>query len=195
MSKKKRRENRGRKKREAKAGWLPNAKKVKKFLTAHWVALLGILISVITGFVIYYLNTAEPDIRFIHGAGRYEQIEKKYRDGKLLTYQKGMVPFKNFSIKSGYVDKVQFTPSALTPSVAVEVLSVEKVSLGWGEQKSIEVRWVIIDDVESEASEVPGKRPFILEAQFFDNKGKQIPNESGGLDSIVLSHDDPNRNP
>jgi hypothetical protein len=155
-------------------------KSAKQFLKKNWIAVLGIIVPVVSGFVIYYLTVQEPDIRF----ARAESItirDKELKDNRVVTYVTGEFRFKNLSSKAGYVAAVDFIPTSLTSNWIVNVLDIEKVSFGWREEKTIRIQWTF-------SAELTGLRQeyyfgtgddVTLDAKFYDNTGKQI----GGLNN------------
>ncbi len=176
MSKKKRQQNREQKKREELKRWLPDWKRVKTFLGTHWLGLLGILVPLIAAFVIYYFTVAEPDIRVTEWV-KVEETDNRLNDGISETYCKVILRFKNFSSKAGYVDRVEFNPASLSPSISVKVLDVDKVRIGWREERDILMRFILTKDIRSIAHEEPdGPMTVNLTIKAYDNTGKLILN-------------------
>jgi hypothetical protein len=184
MSKRKRREIRERKQRELLKRWLPDRKKSKAFFIKNWLALSAIVAPVFAGFVVYYMTVAQPDIRFVtEGDIEIADIQKK--DNTETSLARLSIRFKNLSFRSGYIDRVEFVPTSVS-SYTIKVLEVEKVSIGWGEQKEI---WVTYTDTYQEeliTEKAKSGEELAFEVRAYDNTGKLIRDMSGAVGSHRL---------
>lgn len=176
MSKRKRRETRELKQRELLKRWLPDRKNLKAFFNKNWLTLSAIVAPVLAGFVVYYMTVAQPDIRFVtEGDIVLADIQKK--DNTETSLQRLSILFKNLSFRAGYIDRVEFVPTSVS-SFTIKVLEVEKVSIGWGEQKEIWVTYTATDHQEEEK--------VAFEVRAYDNTGKLIRDISGAVGSHQL---------
>jgi len=176
MNKKQTRKERQRRKRNGVTFGGPVQRIVRSatsFSRKHWLAISGIIIPIIASFLIYHLSYLEPDIRFINPHD-FAQVDRRLKDNKFdvsyqdVSYQKGTFQFKNLSTKAGYVDKVEFVPSSLALNTEVRVLEIERVRIGWGEEKDIEIKWMATSDVVADTSDyIEGRRSPTKESACF----------------------------
>jgi len=182
MNKKKRRQIRERKKHEQLRRWLPDPKMLQAFFAKNWPALGAIVVPVIAGFVIYYMTVAQPDIRFVTEAN-LEVLDHQQKGNIGTSIQKLSIRFKNLSFRPGYVDKVEFVQTSVT-SYVLKVLEVEKVSIGWGEEKEIWVKYTdTYHDEEVLTEQERRGEDLAFEVRAYDNTGKLIRDMSGAVGS------------
>ncbi len=89
--------------------------------------------------------------------------------------------FKNLSLKSGYVDKVEFSPlSSISTIPDVKVTSIRRVSIGWNDEENVEVKFIVTvpTDFNSKMKEKKVSTELIMNV--FDNTGKIIERATGG---------------
>lgn len=182
MNKKQKRKERQRRRRK-----VPDIKRrateiligIKKFSWKHWLTVTGILIPVAASFAIYYLSLLDADIRVVKVL-HMQEVDSIVQEQKYsLSYQAGVFRFKNFSFKSGFVDKLEFVPNSLSSGLDIKVLEVEKKPIGWREETDIRVKWVITADGAKLTEETVQQKPLIFTGRFYDNTGRQIPDISG----------------
>jgi hypothetical protein len=185
MSKKRRREIRERSRRELLWRWLLGRKKSKPFFSKNWLALCAIVAPVVAGFVVYYLTVAQPDIRFVTEAN-IEIADEQMKDATVNSIEKLSIRFKNLAFRSGYIDRVEFIPTSVS-SYGIKVLEVQKVSIGWGEEKEIWVTYTTSyrhEEMMAEQQKRGGDLAF--EVRAYDNTGKLIRDISGAVGSHPL---------
>ena len=101
--------------------------------------------------------------------------------------------FKNFSLKSGFVDKVEAAPKTLDGLPIVQVVSIDKTLIGWREEKEVEIRMKLISPIAAIDKLVGSNRTDVLEAQvelrFYDNTGKLIATSpTGDVGPLILRY-------
>jgi hypothetical protein len=185
MSKRKRREIRERKQRELLKRWLPDRKKLKALFITNWLALSGIVVPVLAGFVFYYMTVAQPDIRFVT-EGDIEIADTQKKENTETSLERLSIRFKNLSFRAGYIDRVEFVPTSVS-SYTIKVLEVQKVSIGWGEQKEIWVTYTATYHPEEILTEkAKSGEELAFEVRAYDNTGKLIRDMSGAVGSHRL---------
>src|SRR5258706_4463688 len=98
-----------RKKSARKTPWVPG--RFKKFIMGNLVTLIGIALTVLVSFTIYYLAYAQPELRII-GLKYGRQFDKTVKENGDFTYYNSMLfTVKNFSFKRGYVSRIEFIPT------------------------------------------------------------------------------------
>src|SRR6185503_18488450 len=88
--------------------------------------------------------------------------------------------------RSGYVDRVEFIPTSVS-DYAIKVLEVEKISIGWGEEKEIWVTYTATYNAKEIITEEEKRGKYLeFEVRAYDNTGKVIRDMSGALGSHRL---------
>jgi hypothetical protein len=184
MSKRKRREIRERNQRELRKRWLPDRKKLKVFFIKNWLGLTAIVAPVLAAFVVYYITVSQPDIRFVtEGDIKITDVHRK--DNTETSLERLSIRFENLSFRSGYIDRVEFVPTSVS-SYTIKVLEVEKVSIGWGEQKEIWVTYTATYPQEEITEKEKSGEELAFEVRAYDNTGRLIRDISGAVGSHRL---------
>lgn len=185
MSKRKRRQNRERTKRKQFKRWLRHPRRLKAYFVKNWLALGAIVVPVFAGFVIYHMTVAQPDIRFVTEAD-LQAVDQQRKDSTTTSIERLSIRFKNLSFRSGYVDRVEFIPTSVSAYI-VKVLEVEKVSIGWREEKEIWVKYTATYHAEEVIAEEERRGKYLaFEVRAYDNTGKLITDMSGAVGSHPL---------
>jgi hypothetical protein len=144
---------------------------IKKFISKDFITLLGIVVSLVATLIITYWTSLEPDIRAASSKELNFTISEPLidEDGICNYHISFVLPFKNLSYKSGYVDKVSFTNESLDTVVKFELIDVNRDSIGWLEEKEIEVKFDVIGDIR-----LNGAKELFYNIKFYDNKGNII---------------------
>ncbi len=112
------------------------------------------------------------------------------RNGIQLLSQK--LRIKNMSFKSGHIDNVEFTPTTLAKGFSVSLVSIDKETIGWGEEKLIELRiaMTINVDFQTEFVRTAGadNQDIAVEARLYDNTGKLIATSPNGSFAPLKFH-------
>jgi hypothetical protein len=150
--------------------------RARSFITKHLIALISILTSISISFVIYYLSYSEPDIRGIHGvAPIFESCDTTTDEVEnSVVYCIVRFRFKNFSIKNGYIDKVELVPRSIQVPLKIEIKHIEKEVLNWREEKEVRLHFsYIVTPYISDLMTTTGKK-ILLDVIPYDNTGKLI---------------------
>jgi hypothetical protein len=169
------RRTRNRRRRAQGSKWIYGLKKVKKFLRQNAIALSSIIVTVITGFVIYYLSYAKPDIRIVSSEQLVTVEQKVDEDKNIRMLMRSRDTYTNLSIKEGFIDRVEYTPTSLDQIPAIQVLSIDKEGIGWHDEKAIEITFAItIPMKEFIRATKDGRKEIRLEQRGYDNTGKLL---------------------
>ena len=164
--------------------------RVMRFLTNNLIAVIAILVTIIVSFTTYYLSYSEPDIHGIHDATpKIESYEGTIDEmGNKVGYCRVKVRFKNLSIKNGYIDKVELIPKSIDVRPKVEIKYIEKEVLHWGEEKEIELHFVLtITPYMYNLMFATGKG-LVLDIIPYDNTGKLIKDDDMGYPLNLTFH-------
>jgi hypothetical protein len=145
-------------------------KKLSKL--AVWI-IPGIVVPV----AVYWLTTAEPDIRYVCGSERViEPLDKKYDQatGTTQLYFRIIDTFKNTSTKGGHIEKVEFTPIEIGVRPNIEVTHIDKENFAWREQRNIEVRFNITLTKEMSDFMAQNNKQMAMTMKAYDNTGKSL---------------------
>ena len=164
---------------------MPDRKTLKAFFIKNWLALSAIVVPVIAGFAVYYMTMVQPDIRFVTEAN-IEVADARQKDKTVTSIERLSIRFKNLSFRSGYIDRVEFIPTSVS-SYTIKVLDVEKVIIGWGEEKEIWVTYTTTYHQEEILTEqTKSGEDLAFEVRAYDNTGKLITDMSGAVGSHRL---------
>lgn len=165
-------------------------RRVNKLSKKNFLTIFGLVATLSVSYLIYRLSYDLPDIRMMEYV-KDEDLDARqdeHGDAVFLTSKKFM--FKNFSLKSGFVDKVEAAPKTLDGLPIVEVVNIDKTLIGWREEKEIEIRMKLISPMRAmrklsdlKPNEVKEAR---VELRFYDNTGKLIPTSPTGDVSPLL---------
>lgn len=156
--------------------------KLRAYFKRHSLPLISLAVTIIASFVIFYFSYAEPDLRTVvgKGASAVEIFDQKLEENDdIIFYCRYKHPFKNFSFRSGYVDKVEFNPKGLSFAPEITLRAVDKVSIGWREEAEIEVLFLMTVRAADyyRLEEVKG---IPVTVRFYDNRGNLIRNTDEG---------------
>lgn len=175
MANSKQRRTHRRKRRAQGSKWSSGLKKAKKFLKNNAIALSSIIVTVITGFVIYYLSYAKPDIRIVSSEQLVTVEQKVDEDKNIRMLMRSRDTYTNLSIKEGFIDRVEYTPTSLDQIPVIQVLSIDKEVIGWHEEKTIEITFAItIPMKEFIRATKDGRKEIRLDQRAYDNTGKLL---------------------
>jgi hypothetical protein len=153
-------------------------RRINKLSKKNFLTIFGLVATISVSYFIYRLSYDLPDIRMME-AIEEEQLDARQDDqGNAVFLISSKYVFKNFSLKSGYVDKVEAAPKTLDGLPIVEVVNVDKTLIGWREEKEIEIRMKLISPM-SAMSKLAGLGPkevkeARVEIRFYDDTGKLI---------------------
>lgn len=175
MANSKQRRTQRRKRRVQPSKWINRLKNAKKFLKKNAIALSSIIVTIITGFVIYYLSYAEPDIRIV-SSEQLTTVEQKVDENRnIRMLLRSRDTYTNLSVKRGFIDKVEYTPTSLDQIPVIQVLSINKEVIGWHEEKVIEITFAMTVPMnEFITATKNGRKEIRLEQRAYDNTGKLL---------------------
>lgn len=175
MANSRQRRKRNRRRRAQGSKWIDGLSTVKKFLRQNALALSSIIVTVITGFVIYYLSYAKPDIRVVSSEQLVTVEQKVDEDKNIRMLIRSTDTYTNFSIKEGFIDRVEYTPTSLDQIPAIQVLSIDKQGIGWHDKRAIEITFAItIPMKEFIRATKDGRKEIRLEQRAYDNNGRLL---------------------
>ena len=149
------------------------------------LALLALLVAIAALCVAVYVNVLQPDIRYIPVivSDTMTVVDRKIDDNGNFVFKFRMRPkFTNFSIKSGFVDRVEFDPQTIANLPDIKITSINKVLIRWHEEKEIDIEFLLTHrtDVLSHLNTSWEVSTDLVMAAF-DNTGKKIDKLTSGL--------------
>jgi len=153
--------------------------RLKHYLWKHHLALSGILVPLIVGFLAYFTFFAEPNIKHIEHdekGGRF--IDRAFdAEGNMIMIMSYSDRFRNYSLKSGFIDKVELVPMNVLANIETKITDIEKRRIWLWQEQDVKVTFSIkISSKQVEAIAASDKVP-ILGLRAFDNTGKIIGEE------------------
>lgn len=165
--------------------------KVAKYIKAHHVALLGIIISTLIPFVIYFMASPEPDIRgYVSENPQFKYLGPAMpvedKSGDCVYYNTEKYKFKNMSFKTGYINNVSFLLNNNNVVPEFKLMDIDRSKFTWGQEKDIEIKYSVIlsPDQCSKLRELNDSLRY--EIRFYDNVGKLIDKDYNGLPYHIL---------
>jgi hypothetical protein len=154
--------------------------KVKRFFGRNVIALLAILFSAATTFFVYYLAYSEPDIRVFPVSQSRASQPIKDKNGS-CTYQYAfLTPFKNLSLKGGYIGNATFISMSETVVPEFNLIYIDKSKLEWRETRDIEIMYSIALTPDACRVLVDHDEHLMVGIDFYDNTGKSINKDVNG---------------
>lgn len=148
-------------------------RRTKKLFKANIIAIISLIISVVVSYFIFRLSSDLPDIRCVAYSTTKDTTEMY--EGKIMWFITTKNRYKNFSFKSGYIDRVEYTPTSLDTLPEVKVAYIDKQQIGWREEKEIEIRSIMTVSLSSYSKALlKGNRYLELEERLYDNTGKLV---------------------
>ena len=160
------------------------ARQTHRYIREHMLGLLTLLVAITALCVHVYVNVLQPDIRYIPvlTSDSITIVDRTIDDKGNFVFKFRIRPkFTNFSIKSGFVDKVEFDPQTVANLPDIKITSVDKVLIQRNEEKEINIEFLLTQptDVLSHLdSSWEVASDLIMVA--FDNTGKKIDKLANG---------------
>ena len=161
------------------------ARQARDYLGENLFALLKLLVALAALCVLVYVNILQPDIRYIPvlASDAITVVDRKIDGNGNFVYKFRMKPkFTNFSIKSGFVDRVEFDPQTIANLPDIKITSINKVLIRRHEEKEIEIEFLLT--LPTDANIYPGtwrEASTELVMVAFDNTGKKIDKLTSGI--------------
>jgi|GEM_PF-6168397 len=105
----------------------------------------------------------------------------------MVSLMSSRYTFKNYSVKSGYVDKIEYVPQTLESIPVVEIVHFDKEQIGWRQERTLEIKYRMIVNLNALAKAIrPETREIRVEAKLYDNTGKLIATTPNGLHTPIM---------
>lgn len=157
--------------------------KTTNYVRKNHLSLLGLLITSLVAIGIAYWTITGPDLRIFSKQPKSSKILEYKIDeqGNYVYHLSCRIKFKNLSIKSGFVEKVEIAPLTISTIPESKIISIEKTPIGWREEKEVEIRYLIIIP-HTVIENLTHSQKVSLEVllNMFDNEGKLINKFEGG---------------
>jgi hypothetical protein len=118
----------------------------------------------------------QPDLRWSHnqllpGPDGIFRVLDDYldKDCNSVVLTSTRLRIKNVGMRQGHIEKAEFAPLSVQSLPKIEVMSVDRRPLKWGEEQTIEVRAIMTFDRFPQ-----GERKFAAEVKLLDNLGRQV---------------------
>src|SRR5215207_886879 len=148
----------------------------KKFLKKNFLTIFGLMITILASYFIYRLSYDVPDLRIVKHLAQAQLDFDVDEKGNITDLRSYKFIVKNMSFKSGYIDKVEFTPNTLSKAYTINLVSIDKEPIAWRQEKVVEltVSITINKDLEAQILQVSEDRQITIDGRLYDNTGKLI---------------------
>jgi hypothetical protein len=154
------------------------ARQTRYYLGEHVLGLLGLLLTITAICLFVYVNILQPDIRYIPvlPSGAITVVDRKVDlYGNFVYKFRIKAKFTNFSIKTGFVDRVEFDPQTVANLPDIKVTTINRVPIHRHEEKEIAIDFLLT--LPTDAMSHPdtwreASTELVMNA--FDNTGKKI---------------------
>ncbi len=144
-------------------------------------SIIGILLACIT----LYWNVVQPDIRYIPSLGpeTLTVVESKVDGAGNFVHSLRLQPtFTNYSIKPGFIDKVEFVPQSIATLPEIKITSINKTFIFWHQKKQIEITFLMTVPTDA-VNNLNTTRELGVDQVLavFDNTGRKVDHLQNGL--------------
>jgi hypothetical protein len=144
----------------------------------HILTFVLSFISIVFGGIMLYWAIGQPDIRYIPSLGPETMtvVESKVDSAGNFVHNLRIRPtFTNYSMKPGFIDKVEFVPQSIATLPEVKITSINKTFIFWHQKKQIEITFLMTVPTDavnnlSTTRELAADQALAL----YDNTGKRI---------------------
>lgn len=152
--------------------------RIRKHLRVNLLGWLALVSAVVMPVVIYYLAYAEPDLRL---GDLRNKLSPSWIDSKVdeknnaISYLSIKLPITNYSLKSGYVDRVEFVPESVDVLPEIMIAHIDKQPIRWRTQIDVEVKYIVSMKIQ----ELLERKVIKLKVIPYDNTGRVCLDEAG----------------
>ncbi len=140
---------------------------------------------VLTGFIAWWANFAQPDIRYVPNTDSESvtEIDSKVDSAGNFVHNLRLRPkFINFAFKSGFIDKAEFVPQTIETLPDIKITGIGKTPLRWHEETPVEITFIMTIPTDS-LNHLNTTRELKIEQvlSVFDNTGKKVDHLTNGM--------------
>jgi len=144
----------------------------------HALTIILSLIPIVIGIIVLYWNIGQPDIRYIPSLGPETMtvVESKLDSAGNFVHNFRLRPtFTNYSMKPGFIDKVEFVPQSIATLPETKITSINRTFIFWHQKKRIEITFLMTVPTDA-ANNLNTTRELAVDQALavYDNTGKRV---------------------
>ncbi len=147
--------------------------------------IAGLLLAGFAGFIGWWTNFAQPDIRYVPSTDSESvtEIDSKVDSAGNFVHNLRLRPkFINVAFKSGFIDKAEFVPETIETLPDIKITSIGRTPLHWREATPVEITFIMTIPTDS-LNHLNTTRELKIEQvlSVFDNTGKKVDHLPNGM--------------
>jgi hypothetical protein len=147
--------------------------------------IAGLLLAGFAGFIGWWTNFAQPDIRYVPSTDSESvtEIDSKVDSAGNFVHNLRLRPkFINVAFKSGFIDKAEFVPETIETLPDIKITSIGRTPLHWHEEVPVEITFIMTIPTDS-LNHLNTTRELKIEQvlSVFDNTGKKVDHLTNGM--------------